>query len=401
MPDEPEWMRSWGGATQAPGDRDGKPQNHLRAVKSGEPAAPLPEFPVIAFEDIEPEDYQYDIDGVFPLGEVTNLEGFAGDGKSTVLAESCAITSRGRALPGGKTPEAPSGSLIFSTEEHPAKTMLKRLRACDADPRFIRCINITALAAERGGQRFKFPSGTGRLIRSIKGVSERMGAPLTKVIFDGVRSTMDRGMDMNDERHVGEYLEALRGVAMELNIAIILIRHPSKGSTGAIALNRAGGSGAWTNVARVSWLVGREPGTQHREWRRVFVPVKENAPLRGGLFFQTEWVPEHREVKIVWGDECGLTADEIYAARDGKKVAAKATDEQVKKAVAELRQGDVRKIKSAQKAMQLLAGLDLPKEAAARAYQQLVREERERIEKERKAGQFLARRDPVEKEDDP
>ncbi|MBS2028737.1 MAG: AAA family ATPase [Deltaproteobacteria bacterium] len=345
----------------------------LRVVGQGEKKPPLKfdPFPTTPYSEIEPADWEYAIDRVWPLGEVSNLEGYGGDGKSAVICDHEARLSRGHDLPGGLAIGTPSASLHFTTEESPHKTVTKRLRAARADLRLIRNIDLRKLKLEladsrlRNQPRFSFPSGTLRFSQTIEHNAHEMNAPVRLVVIDGVLSTMDKGLEMNNSQHVREYLDALRWVAQEHNVAIVLIRHPSK-SRGSLAAHRAAGAGAFHDFVRLSWVVGVEPGTEHEEYRRVFVVNKPNAPHRKGLHFSTKWNQQHNDVEVEWNGDCTLTADEVYAAREERKAAdaplAKADPDDVAKALKVLRECGLPGI-TPRKAQNLLDGSGVSKQA--------------------------------------
>jgi len=202
-----------------------------------------------------------------------------------------------------------------------------------------------------------------------------MGVPVRLVVIDGVLSIFDRGMDMNSAQDVRVMLGALRSVAQEHNLAVICIRHPSK-AKGGLAQHRSGGSTAWNDFVRMSWLVGQEPGTEWNEYKRVLVSVKKNAGRAyPGLKFHTEWDEDAKEVRVIWDDICTMTADEVYAAREAGNQ-QKASDEQINSALDVLRKEpgevDVRKARS------LLRGSGLPGDAAFKALTKLNSEKRRR-----------------------
>jgi putative DNA primase/helicase len=57
-------------------------------------------------------------------------------------------------------------------------------------------------------------------------------------------------------------------------VAIVIVSHLNK-SSGATAMNRITGSGAFVAAARAAWVVAKDP-TDHTGARRLFLPAKNN-----------------------------------------------------------------------------------------------------------------------------
>jgi hypothetical protein len=109
---------------------------------------------------------------------------------------------------------------------------------------------------------------------------------------------------------VGSALSALSGVAERTGSAILGLTHPPKGTSDPLTV--AIGSTAWTAVARIVWLLGRDPDDEGRGVVRV---SKSNfkEPAHGVSFSIAE--DERYEVGYICGlAESDVTAEDLAAA---------------------------------------------------------------------------------------
>jgi len=135
----------------------------IRQQRSAPKPGEVAPFPALNYADLKPEEWEWLWTGRFPLGEVSYLEGYAGDGKSSVMADMVAHVSDGVGLAADQD-RPPAGVIWFTTEESPTKTIVKRLKLAGARMANVRHIDTVALDKERTNlSGFTFPSGRGRL----------------------------------------------------------------------------------------------------------------------------------------------------------------------------------------------------------------------------------------------
>ena len=108
----------------------------------------------------------------------------------------------------------------------------------------------------------------------------------------------------------GISLGPLRRLAEHYRVAVLYVTHLNRRET-KNALDRIGGSGAYTQVPRVAWIVAKDKDDENG---RLFVQLKNNlAPNPGGLSFRIQ------DKAVKWDDKpISTTADEALS-EDRKK----------------------------------------------------------------------------------
>ena len=184
-------------------------------------------------------------------GKVTALAGDGGLGKTTVLLDISARTSRGDVWPDGEG-RAPVGStIILSSEDDPSDTIKPRLAAASADMEKIHFIPMVR-NEDGSGRQFNLQSDLGKLEDEIV----RLG-DVHLVIIDPITAYLGK-VDSHKNAEVRGVLGPLGEMAARLNVAVICNTHFSK-VAGGNANSKIIGSVAFVNHARMAIIVTEDP----------------------------------------------------------------------------------------------------------------------------------------------
>jgi hypothetical protein len=128
------------------------------------------------------------------------------------------------------------------------------------------------------------------------------------VVVDPFMAFLDGEINAHRDQDVRRCLHRFKLLAESTRVAILLVRHLNKLNEGP-AIYRGGGSIGITGAARSALVVGRNPNQRDQ---CVLASVKSNlAKAPPSLSYGTESDGPNDPVRIAWGDEVDLTADEI------------------------------------------------------------------------------------------
>ena len=153
----------------------------------------------------------------------------------------------------------PGHVLILAGEESKEQTIVRRLKAAEADLR-----NVTIIdEVKDSGTRQDMPVALPRDIPLIeKTIKERHSVLL---IVDPVNCFLEEKIDPNSDASTRSgLLHHFKKMAERTGIAILLIRHFNK-KAGTPTMYRGGGSIAWTAACRTSHIVGPVPGEPNKK----------------------------------------------------------------------------------------------------------------------------------------
>ena len=229
--------------------------------------------------------------GYIPLGELTILEGHPGTNKSSLTDDLAARLSQGISMPGMPSKrgrEHKGGALFLSAEDSLSKTVRGRLLAAGADLTKIGALDSVIIPDD--------------LLRVEKAIAE-IGAQL--VVVDTVNDFLTCNVLGNQA--VRKALRPLRDLAERMNVAIVVIRHFTKGANGN-SLLRGGGSTAITAVARSQLKLYKHPDDPHM---RVLLQDKSTlGPISPSLLFEVA-PTDNGCFRLDWHGECTLTVDDL------------------------------------------------------------------------------------------
>lgn len=207
--------------------------------------------------DVKPVAVRYLWKPWIPLGKVVILDGEPDVGKSTVTISWASIVSNGSRWPAtvlvnGKqlvSQHDPAGVLLIGVEDSNDDTVVPRLIAAGAN---LNLIHSLCRPVDKDGKPkpFTIPDDIDWLRKAITETKATLVVidPITACLPDDTRHGVDASI-----RRILSYLVEL---ATEASCSIVLIRHFNK-AAGMSALNRGGGSIAYSAVARSVIAAGR------------------------------------------------------------------------------------------------------------------------------------------------
>lgn len=252
--------------------------------------------------DVEPEEVEWLWPGRVPLGKISLLEGDPGLGKSTVGIDLAARVSRGLTLPGGGS-FGPAPVVLLSAEDGLGDTVRPRLDAAGGDVNVIYSLSLVVGDAEQ------LPTIDGDLPRIERAVAE---AKARLLVIDPLMAYLGGEVNSYRDQDVRRALAPLAKMAERLHVAVLVVRHLTKGG-GAAAIYRGGGSIGIVGAARSALLVAKDPDD---DARRIVASVKSNlAKPPASLAYRIEEA-SNGAPRLLWEEgDAGITADELLAAQ--------------------------------------------------------------------------------------
>jgi hypothetical protein len=236
----------------------------------------------IRVSQIKAESIEWLDPGRVPFAMTTVLAGFPGVGKSTLLYDLAARTSReGQAV------------IILTAEDHLAAVVRPRLEAARAELDLVHVVTSEVTLPES--------------VPMLGELVEEHGARL--VTIDPLLAFIGDGSNTHRDHHTRRVLAPIAALAERTGAAVPLVLHTNKGLDSEPLL-RIGGSIGFTGAARSVLIAADDP---HDEGRRILAVAKSNlaafpAPLaytlepvtlRGGVeTSRVRWLGEAPEVNV-------------------------------------------------------------------------------------------------------
>ncbi len=260
---------------------------------------------ITVLSDVQPERMQWLWTGRVAFGKLTVFDGDPGDGKSTITIDIAARATTDAAMPDDTRGDAdgPINVLLMSAEDGLADTIRPRLDAAGGDP-----TRIAALECKMQGEGEASVSLSDLpLIRSALVSTEAR-----LLIIDPVMAYLPSAANSYRDQDMRGVLAPLARLAEELGVAVIIVRHFSKGG-GANAVYRGGGSIGIIGQARVGMMVGRDQEDATGQ-RRILAVTKSNlAAFPPALAYYLEEA-DNGAARVVWGGITEHTASMLLAA---------------------------------------------------------------------------------------
>jgi hypothetical protein len=249
--------------------------------------------------DIEREHITWLWVGLIANKKLVIIDGMPGVGKSTLTAEIAAKVSMGIPFPCGTAYE-PRNVAFIAVEDGVADTIKPRVQAAGGDGNRVFSIHIE----QHGDEITPDLSEHMEIIRQ-KIIEDKIGL----LIIDPIMALLGGKVDSYRDQDVRGITTPLARMAEELDVCILLVRHPNK-SASTNALTRGGGSMAFIGAARVGWTVAKESEDSSR---RILAVSKSNigAIPKSRAF---ELVNDERSgvARVEWLGESDLTANDLY-----------------------------------------------------------------------------------------
>lgn len=276
----------------------------------------LPIVPVRSFADVTPTPIEWLLPGRLARQQITMINGWPGEGKTSVVIDLVARMTRAERLPDDTVPSGPLRVLFLSTEDSES-ILHQRLRAAGADLDRVLTIPDTDL------QRLTLPSHQATWIQLLQHHN------IDVIVVDPMKAFLDDGLKDIAEQDARKFMLALRQICEITNVAAISIRHPNKATASghSTAISAASGSLGFTAAARIELLVGRMPDDEEI---RALVHVKNNlaaAPpallyriVSKDVFFDKDSAATQSVAGIDWvGVDDKIQADDLLARRQGRE----------------------------------------------------------------------------------
>ncbi len=242
--------------------------------------------------DVKAEDVDWLWQPYIPKGKLTLAEGDPGIGKSWVSLAIATAVTLGKGLPCQESVE-PSNVIVASAEDGLGDTIRPRLDAMGA--------NVSRIFAIEGALTL---DETGFTI--LNNYLERVRPAL--IIIDPLVAYLGASVDIHRANETRAVMAQLAKLAEKFNVAILAIRHLTKGGMSK-AIYRGLGSIDFTAACRSVLLAGCDPQNSQS---RALVQIKSNhAPFGPAIGF------ELRDGGFYWTGESTLTATQILATDTG------------------------------------------------------------------------------------
>jgi len=268
----------------------GGTRDELERLTSGAKAYHKDHDSLVCMATIEPETVSWLWWPYIPLGKLTLLEGDPGIGKSWLSLAMATAVSLGKGLPAAEVTD-PANVLLASAEDGLGDTIRPRLDAMGAD--------VSRIHAIKGA--LDFGNGLAVLEQYIELLRP------TLVIVDPLVAYIGANVDIHRANETRAIMARLADIAERYSVAILAIRHLTKGGT-LKPIYRGLGSIDLAAACRSMLMAGCDP---EEPQKRGIVHIKSNlAPMGAAIGY------ELRADGFYWTGESDLTWQKILSAED-------------------------------------------------------------------------------------
>jgi len=285
---------------------------------------------LVSADEIEPDRIEWIWEPYLPAGAVTLMAGAPGCGKSFLSTALAASLSRGL-IPFHRTRTEEIRTAILSLEDDPARTIVPRLKACEADLGEIVIFDWRHPEAD-SLETLSMREGTeGELLRVLREGVDLHGIRL--VIIDTLTAFTPARVDGHEAVAVRQMMKPLARFASDCGVAVLVICHARKrsshDSTHGVQATVLG-SVDYVAACRSALLVQKDPKADEGT-AGVMTHAKCNfGPLGASLSFSIGgdgWR---------WGEERQELADEmeqtLLARKDHRRIKNREKEQEERKA---------------------------------------------------------------------
>jgi hypothetical protein len=274
-------------------------------LESKKPSDQRRELNVVRMDQVQEKKVDWLWKGYLAIGELTQIYGSPGQGKSQLCLNIAARISSGRLWP-DRSGNAPVGSVIILASEDALDKVIKpRLRAAGADMKKINCIESTKVRGK--DSTFSIQRDLDLVEHLIISIDD-----VRLVVMDPFSSYLGQQINPYLNTQVRSVVEPLRRRAEKHGVAVLLNGHVRKGANEK-ATDALSGSAAFIEVPRLSFLVHPDPNTDRR---KLLLPVKNNLGAKppGLAYFIVPWKEDKSISRISWSKEPVYeTADDVIS----------------------------------------------------------------------------------------
>lgn len=211
--------------------------------------------------------------GRIPLGGITLLDGDPGDGKSTVMYDLAARVTTGRPMPFEETSLGQAGVVLLQAEDSVATTVRPCIEAAGGDPSRILVYNRKLFA----DQPLSLPDDKDVITKAIEEVEAKL------VVIDPLAAFL--AGSSNSEATIRKALSELAVIAERSKVAIVIVRHLTKGRSGNTKYRGSGSIGI-IGAARSALIVADDPNSSDPH-QHVLALNKSNLSDARSLIYRT------------------------------------------------------------------------------------------------------------------
>ena len=246
------------------------------------PATPRAHPVLVSLDQVERREVRWLWYPRIPLGLLTFLDGWPGQGKTQVACRIAAAVTRGEALPDSTGTALGPRTVVYMTgEDGLAETIRPRVEDAGGDLSRVKVLTGVSVTLPDGTQ-----AEAPFTLRDVEALAEAMREHRPAlVVVDPIQSYFGADVDLHRANETRPILTGLHKVAQEYGAAPLLVRHLNKSSGGNLLL-RGLGSIDLAGAARSILTVVPHPEDKVDAGRRVLLHTKANVgPLAGALGF--------------------------------------------------------------------------------------------------------------------
>jgi hypothetical protein len=259
---------------------------------------------LVRLSDVQPTPTRWLWRGRIPLGAITVVEGDPGEGKSSLTYDLAARVTRGRPMPFDADADAPAGVILLQGEDTLGATVRPLLAAVVGDLERV----IAYDKAQAGCSPLVLPDDLGVIEAAAAEVQARL------VVIDPLTAFL--GTSANSERAIRRALGPLAGLAERAGLAVVLVRHLTKGGADNPLYRGAGGI-AIIAAARSALLVAADQGDDPR--RRVVAQIKPRPAVAPSVAFRVP-AASGGWARIEWLGEVACAASDLGRGGDRTRI---------------------------------------------------------------------------------